>query len=151
MRVSLIWGMKKVIVLLSLLFSLTSLSAAPRNVMEWLKGFEIETRAHDREAILRRMDPEYRKAQLEDMLEGNREQFLAEFYCGHALGSNNFDCPESIDAILMISFIGMKRDKALGGYEVTYHVKLGNGSLMEVKRLLRIRGKSILGWVGAMG
>jgi hypothetical protein len=143
--------MKKYILLLLFSGLLIPSFAAPRNVMEWLKAFELEVKAHDRDALLRRMDPGYRRDQLDRMLEGNREQFLSEFFCGHGLGNNNLECPESVDDIAMISFIGMRKIAGIRGYQVTYHIKLASGTMVEAQWHLILKGKAVSGWVGVRG
>lgn len=125
-------------------------SASPRPVREWLTAFEVHVVTHDAQSVLADMDAAYRREQHDQFHEGNTERFLAEFFCGTS-SDGTFHCPENWEQITDVRFMGMRKDKENGGYQVTYQIGLEKAGLVEVSWHLRMKGKTILGFEGARG
>ncbi|NOQ73791.1 MAG: hypothetical protein GQ574_17420 [Crocinitomix sp.] len=156
--------MKHLILLTFTLFTLSSFAhpskslASPlaktkisTDLNEFLKGFENQVKLHESLGIMEFMDTEYLDLQLKDMLEGNVDQFLNEFFCGDNVKTNEFECPgyQSIKKLKRQMVVGSGSNE----FEVRYII-IGKGFKVEAEWLVtskKVGTQTIYGLLGAMG
>ncbi len=70
----------------------------------YVNKFEAAVESHDKNEVLKLLEPGYVKRQHDSFLSGNTQQFLDELLCGESSDEGKFTCPgfENINSIKLI-------------------------------------------------
>jgi hypothetical protein len=96
----------------------------PKDLDLYLSEFENTVKTHNQSQVLNFMDPDYIREQLDDFLDGRKEQFLNEFFCGMQTNDHGFYCPE-FDDITKFEFESIEKTDD-GMYRVVYLITSDN-------------------------
>lgn len=95
----------------------------PEDIQKFLSDFENAVINHDTKTVMSLMDLHYKAEQHDDMLKGNTNQFLNEFFCGSETDNDEFICLDFKD-ITKIELLNL--NKTDDGYQVDYLVSSTN-------------------------
>ncbi len=139
--------------IIAFVFLTTNLSAqkfGKKNIKTMCENFEATILKRDYKASLDFFEPEYKKAQHDDMLGGNTQQFLAEFLAGYEKGKEIMTVPKlaEIDQIL---FKKIKIDNKNFDAEVQVIVVLKNKKKIKDTKTIYFYSPKDVYFVGGMG
>ena len=92
----------------------------PKDLSAFLSSFEKSVASHNIDKTLSCMDKQYKKEQLDGMLEGKSDQFLNEFFSGSNVDGSGF-VSVKFKSITGIYFAGIQQSD--NGYTVYYTVE----------------------------
>ncbi|PLX01234.1 MAG: hypothetical protein C0594_13700 [Marinilabiliales bacterium] len=144
--------MKKIIFLILTVFiaySVFSQDQIPKNITKMLNKFENAVLKHNEKKALNYFDDNYKKEQLEDMLKGNTEQFLNEFFCGSTMENQSFKCMK-FNQIKSMDLIQIIHQADTNEYFVIYNVSDHKTGAVQCEWTIRISDNKP-GLVGAVG
>jgi len=122
----------------------------PKKLSVFLNSFEKSVLLHNTDKLLSHMDKEYKKEQLDGMLEGRTEQFLNEFFSGTNVDGSGF-VNLTYSSITGIYFTSIQQNE--GSYTVYYSVEIKNRRVdcdWEIS-ITKDGDNTVYGLVGAVG
>ena len=122
-----------------------------KELNQFLVDFESAVEDQKRTELLNLMDPDYKKEQHDEMLEGRTDQFLNEFFAGRQTNGKGFKVL-NFESVTSLDFSGINKTNE-DTFDVFYIVKTSEYQIncrWQIK-LRIIKEKNVFGMVGASG